>query len=125
MRGLAVFAAALVLVASAAAAHWSANASGSAYARGGTLAGNKPTVTKSGAVTISVAVSWTATPGATGYVIRRTGGIGVLAGTCISTVTTTSCTDTPVVALQTYTYTVTPVAGGWTGTQSAGTTVST
>jgi len=121
---LAAAIAALVFVANGAAA-WVVSRSGNGYAKGGTLVGNKPTVTKSGAVTISVSVSWAATPGATGYVIGRTGGAGSLGGTCTGTVTTTSCTDSPVLPLQTYTYTVTPVSSGWSGTASPGTSVST
>ena len=39
--------------------------------------------------------------------------------------TSTSCSDTPVLPLQTYTYTVTPVAGSWTGTAGTGATINT
>ena len=116
--------AALVLAGTSAAA-WSAGVSGNGNAKAGALVGNKPTATKSGVIVISVALSWVATPGATGYTIQRTGGVGSLGGTCTGTLTTTSCTDTPVVGLNTYSYTVTPVAGSWTGTPSPATTIST
>jgi len=89
------------------------------------LGGSAPTATKSGTVTISVGLSWTATVGATGYRVQRTGGIGSIGGTCTGTLSGTSCTDTPLLPLTTYTYTVTPVAGNWTGTASPGTVVST
>ena len=116
--------AALVLAGTSAAA-WTRGASGSGYAKAGALVGNAPSATKSGVIVISVALSWVATPGATGYIIQRTGGVGSLGGTCTGTLSGTSCTDTPVVGLNTYSYTVTPVAGSWTGTQSAATVVST
>jgi hypothetical protein len=114
--------AALVVVTTSAAA-WSAGASGAGAAKARTLVGTKPTLAKSGVVTLSVTVSWAATPGATGYRITRSGG-GV-GGTCTGTVTTTSCSDSPVLPLQTYTYTVTPVAGSWTGTAGPAATIST
>jgi hypothetical protein len=116
--------AALVL-AGAGSAAWSANVSGNGNAKAGALVGNAPTATKSGVVTISVALTWVATPRATGYIIQRTGGVGSLGGTCTGTLTATSCTDTPVVPLNTYSYTVTPVAGSWTGTTSPATSIST
>jgi hypothetical protein len=116
--------AALVLAGSSAAA-WTASTSGDGKAKAGSLAGNAPTATKSGTITISVALSWASTPGATGYIIQRTGGIGSLGGTCTGTLSGTSCTDTPVVPLNTYSYTVTPVAGSWTGIPSTATSVST
>jgi hypothetical protein len=114
------------LLTGAAAAAWAATTSGNAAAKAGTLAaGSKPTAAKSGIVVITVTLSWTPTTGATGYVIHRTGGVGSLGGTCTGTVAATTCQDTPVVTLQTYTYTVTPVRGTWAGAESAGTSITT
>lgn len=76
-------------------------------------------------VTISVELAWAASPGATGYTIQRTGGVGVVGGTCAGMVTTTSCSDTPVMPLTTYTYTVTPVRDPWIGTPGPATTITT
>jgi hypothetical protein len=122
--GFVVVTAALVLVGTSAAS-WSAASSGSGNAKAGALVGNKPSLSKSGVIVISVVVSWTATAGATGYVITRTGGVGSLGGTCTGTLTTTTCTDSPLVTLQTYTYSVTPRAGNWTGTAGPSTSIST
>jgi hypothetical protein len=116
--------AALVLTGTSAAA-WSASIAGSGKAKAGSLVGNKPAAVKSGVVVISVALSWAPTPGASGYIVQRTGGIGSLGGTCTGTLAGTSCTDSPLVTLNTYSYTVTPVAGSWTGTRSAATVVNT
>jgi hypothetical protein len=126
MRAVGVVAAvaALAFVANGTAA-WSVATGGNGSAKGGSLVGNKPTLSKSGTGTITVSVSWAATPGATAYVIGRTGGVGSIGGTCTGLVNGTSCSDTPVLTLQTYTYTVTPVNGTWTGTTSPGTTIST
>jgi len=110
--------AALVLAGTSAAA-WALAATGTGKAKAGVLVGNKPTATSGGP--ISVTLAWAATPGATGYHILRTGGIGSIGGTCTGTVTGTSCSDSPVVPLTTYSYTVTPVAGAWTGTASPAT----
>ncbi len=104
---------------------WSLVATGEAAARAGTLTGNQPTATKSGSITISITVAWAPTAGATGYVVMRTGGVGSVGGTCAGTLTVTTCTDTPVLALQNYSYTITPLAGGWTGTPSPGTSITT
>jgi len=125
-RRLAVAAVGLALATGTAAASWNVTRSGNGAAKGATLAqGSKPTAVKSGVGVITVTLSWTATPGASGYIVNRTGGIGSLGGTCTVTLTTTGCADTPVLTLQTYTYTVTPVRNGWTGPASLGTTVST
>jgi hypothetical protein len=125
-RRLVLAAAALVLLAGTAGASWNATATGTGAAKAAALAaGSKPTAVKSGVVVITVTLSWTATPGATGYVINRTGGVGSLGGTCTGTLTTTSCADTPLVTLQTYTYTVRPVRNGWSGAASAGTSIAT
>jgi len=113
---------ALAAVATGAAA-WSVTGHGAGAAKARTLVGAQPTLTKSGVVTLSIAVSWAATTGATGYHITRNG--GAPGGTCTGTVTSTSCSDTPVLPLQTYTYTVTPVAGSWTGTAGPGATINT
>jgi hypothetical protein len=125
-RRLALAVAVSALAAGAAAAAWVASTSGNAAAKAGTLAtGSKPTAAKSGVVVITVTLNWTATTGATGYVIHRTGGVGSLGGTCTGTVAATTCQDTPLVTLQTYTYTVTPVRGTWAGPVSAGTPITT
>jgi hypothetical protein len=113
---------ALVAIAASAAA-WNKTSSGAAAAKASTLVGAQPTLTKSVIVTISIAVSWAATTGATGYRITRNG--GAPGGTCTGTVTATSCSDTPVLPLQSYTYTVTPLAGSWTGTAGPGATINT
>ena|SRR5436309_16074139 len=114
--GIVAIAAALVLTGTSAAA-WPLAAAGSAKAKAGALVGNQPTAAKSDAIT--VALSWAATPGASGYTIQRSGGVGSNGGTCTGTVIGTSCSDSPVVPLTTYSYTVTPIAGTWTGTASA------
>ena len=125
-RRLALALAVSALVAGAAAAAWLVSTSGNAAAKAGTLAaGSKPTAAKSGLVVITVTLNWTATTGATGYIIHRMGGVGSLGGTCTGTVAATTCQDTPLVTLQTYTYTVTPVRGTWAGAESAGTSIAT
>ena len=116
MRVAAVVAIAALGFVGASAAAWSVGSSGNGSAKAGTLVGNTPSLSKSGIGVITVVVSWTATTGATGYTISRTGGIGSLGGTCTGVVAGTTCSDTPLVTLQTYTYRVTPVAGTWTGT---------
>ncbi len=121
---LAVSIAALALAAPGAAS-WSILSAGSAAGKAGVLVGNKPTATKSGVLTLSVLLTWAPTPGASGYVVTRTGGLGGAGGTCSGTVTTTTCSDTPVLALQVYTYTITPVRATWTGTPSEPTTIRT
>ena len=125
MRVGAVVVTAALVLAGTSAASWSAASSGSGSAKAGALVGNKPSLSKSGAVVITVTVSWTATLHATGYVITRTGGVGSLGGTCTGIVTATTCSDSPLVTLQTYTYSVTPVAAGWTGTAGPTTSITT
>jgi hypothetical protein len=119
--GLVSAAVALVLAGTSAAA-WPIQAAGGGSARAGSLVGSQPTATKTNALTITL--SWTATPGATGYSIKRTGGVGQIGGTCSGTVAATTCADTPVVALTTYTYTVTPLAGNWVGTVGPGRSIT-
>jgi hypothetical protein len=126
VRRLVVAAAGLTLFGGTAAASWNATTSGIGAAKGATLAqGSKPTAVKSGVAVITVTLNWTATPGATGYIVNRTGGIGSLGGTCTGTLATTTCADSPLITLQTYTYTVKPVRSGWSGAVSAGTAVTT
>lgn len=116
----------LAATAGPAAASWAIGVGGAATAGAASLAqAHAPTATKSGLGTITVTLTWPATPGATSYVVHRTGGVGSLGGTCAGTVTTTTCTDSPLLTLQTYSYTVTPLRDNWTGAQSAPTTVST
>jgi hypothetical protein len=114
-----------LVLAGTSAASWSLRPSGAGSAKAGALAGNKPTATKSGIGTITVTLTWAATAGATGYLITRTGGVGSLGGTCTGTVAATTCADSPLITLQTYTYTVTPKSGNWTGTPSPPTSIST
>ena len=116
--GALVMLAALVLAGTSAAA-WPLAGSGNGNAKAGALVGNKPTVAHG--APLAATVAWAPTSGATGYLIQRTGGVGSIGGTCTGTVAGTSCSDSPVVPLTTYTYTVTPVAGAWTGTTSPGT----
>jgi hypothetical protein len=116
--------AALVLAGTSSAA-WSVAARGNGSAKAGALVGGAPTLSKSGSVTISVVVSWAAVAGATGYTIQRTGGVGTLGGNCTGTVVATTCTDSPIVILQSYTYRVTPVSGSWTGTAGPPASIST
>ena len=113
---------ALVAVAASAAA-WNVPSSGNAAAKARTLVGAQPTLTKN-VVALSVTVSWAATPGASGYRITRNGSAPSGVSGCTGIVTGTSCTDTPVVLFSTYTYTVTPVAGSWTGTPGPGATIT-
>ena len=124
MRIVAAFILALALTGTSAAA-WTASSQGTAAAAAGRLEGTHPTATPSGVVTISIALSWTASAGASGYTIQRTGGAGAVGGTCAGTVATTSCSDTPVTPSTTYTYTVTPVRPPWTGTPGPATTITT
>jgi hypothetical protein len=126
MRLIALAALAALVLAAPSAASWPTSGAGLGRAKATTLVGSKSTaVTGIGSVTLT----WAATSGATGYTIQRTGGVGVIGGTCTtattSTSTATSCVDTPVVVLQTYTYTVTPLSNSWVGSPGPGTTVST
>jgi hypothetical protein len=125
VRVRALFILAALVVCATGAANWISSDAGSGAARAGILNGNAPSATKSGTLSISVNLSWAATPGASGYIIGRSGGAGSLSGNCTGTRTTTSCTDSLVLPLNTYTYTVTPLAGNWTGTTSHGTTITT
>ena len=127
MRRLAVAAAVLALTAgigSVAWAAWSASPSGQAEAVALTMpAGGTPRAVDSGS---SVQLAWPASTFASGasvegYLVTRydtatqtphTPGAG-----CSGTVTTTSCTETSVPS-GSWTYTVTPVQGGWHGAES-------
>lgn len=120
---ISVLAVAALVASATGAAAWTASSSGFAAARARTLVGAEPVLTKSGTITLSVTVSWAATPGATGYRITRSG--GGAGGTCTGTVTATTCSDTPVLPLQTYAYTVTPLAGSWVGAAGPAASIST
>jgi hypothetical protein len=127
MRSAAVLAATAVslMLAGRGAASWSIHGTGNGSAKARSLVGNKPSAsTTTGGPTVIVTLTWAATPGASGYVITRTGGTGNLGGTCVGLLSATSCTD-PVLPLQTYTYTVTPTAGLWVGTPSPSVMVNT
>jgi hypothetical protein len=85
-------------------------------------AGSAPTVSASGH---SVTVSWTggAVMGqsVTGYTVKRFNAAGAaqtIGSGCSGTVTGVSCTESSVAA-GTWTYTVTPLLYGWTGSESA------
>ena len=118
-------AALLAFVLAGSAGAWSLISTGEAAARAGSLTGNQPTATRSGSITISITIAWAPTTGATGYRVQRSGGLGSAGGTCTGTLTTLSCTDTPVLPLQTYSYTITPLAGAWTGSASPARTITT
>jgi hypothetical protein len=105
-------------------AAWSASGSGPAETVALTMpVGQTPRVA---ARSQSVSVSWSAntfSSGAAveGYVIARhdaTTGAGQPIGSgCNGTITTTSCTETTVPS-GSWTYTVTPIQGGWHGAES-------
>ena len=115
--------AALVALAGPAVAAWSTSGDGAAAGAASTMPGGAaPTVAAGGA---DVRVSW---PAATfpngapveGYVIHRYDANGSPAGVgaaCAGIVTTTSCTESGVPS-GAWTYTDTPVQGGWTGQES-------
>ena len=78
-------------------------------------------------LSFNVTVSWSASTFSgggpvSGYVVKRypaAGGAGVTpAAGCSGTVAGTSCTENAV-PLGSWRYSVTPVAGGWSGTESA------
>lgn len=125
MRAVVVTGLTALVLAGTGAAAWSVTTSGPAAAAAGRLEGTQPTATATGAMTLSIELSWVASPGATGYTIQRTGGVGSVGGTCAGTVATTSCSDTPVTPLTTYTYTVTPLGDPWIGTPGPATTITT
>jgi len=125
MRAVAALGVVALVLTGTGAAAWSASSHGPGAAAAGRLEGTQPTATKSGAVTISIELAWAASPGATGYTIQRTGGTGTAGGTCVGTVTTTSCSDTPVMPATIYTYTITPVRAPWIGTPGPATTITT
>ncbi len=78
-----------------------------------------------------MALSWSASHGATGYVVKRYDSLGtpqVVGGTCAGTggvVSGTACSDTGLLPLQTLSYTVTPAAATWRGAEGAPVTVGT
>jgi hypothetical protein len=124
-----LLAAALVLLTAlgapvASRAAWQSPGSGGQSARAISLSsGNTPSASVSNR---SVALSWSATslPGGgsvAGYTVRRysTGGVLQTIGSgCSGTVSATSCTETGVPG-GSWRYTVTPVQGNWTGSESA------
>src|SRR4051794_4624025 len=107
-----VAAAGLLLITGTAAAGWTSSGTGTAAAKAATLpAPAAPTATKSGVGAVTVTLTWPAVAGATGYTVSRSGGVGTLGGTCTGTVAATTCNDTPLIILQTYTYRVTATHG--------------
>jgi hypothetical protein len=103
---------------------WGSGGSGSGAAGAKSMpGGNTPTATL---VVTSVTVSWSASafgggPDVEGYIVKRYSGLGGGAqtpgGSCVGTVTGQSCTDSGI-APGTWTYTVTPVQGSWSGAES-------
>jgi hypothetical protein len=126
MKRLGVIVAAMAAVLSipgVAHAAWTANGTGSGYARSDAApTGNQPTASVTGR---NVAISWTAaafgdgTP-VNGYVVRRydagTGMPATVGASCSGTITTLSCTESAVDPGSWY-YTVTPKHFGWTGAE--------
>src|SRR6185312_168121 len=107
----------------AAHAAWSGTGTVSGQAQAATMpAGAAPTVSAAGH---SVTVSWTGGAllgqSVSGYTVKRytAGGAAQAIGSgCSGTITALSCTESSVPA-GTWTYTVTPLLYGWTGTESA------
>ena len=115
---------AVLSAAPSAQAAWSANGAGSAAGRAFVMPnGNPPTVSATGT---DVTLRWSAAlfPGGApveGYRIARIGANGqpVLAqASCAGTITTTTCTEHNV-PTGTWTYTDTPIQGGWSGQTSS------
>jgi len=106
-------------------AGWGSGGSGSGAAGAKSMpGGNTPTATL---VLATVNVSWSASsfgggPNVEGYIVKRYSGLGGGAqtpgGSCAGTVSGTSCSDSGI-APGTWTYTVTPVQGSWSGAESA------
>jgi len=129
-RTLAAAGLAALALAGAGFAAWPLGASGNGSARALSLgAGPAPTAgTITGVLTKSVPLSWSAVPGASGYIVMRYSSIGlptVIGGTCTGVVAATSCTDTNVPPGLTWLYTVQPANGLWLGTEGPATTVTT
>ena len=107
----------------AAYAAWSGTGTVSAQAQAATMpSGSAPTVSAAGH---SVTVSWTGGAllgqSVSGYTVNRYtagGGAQTIGSGCAGTITALSCTESSVPA-GTWTYTVTPLLYGWTGTESA------
>jgi hypothetical protein len=125
MRGLLRLLTVVLAAASAtgAAAAWPVGQPGQAAARAVLLGvGPQPVATVTGALTRTVGLTWTAAPGAAGYVVIRYNSLAIAetpGGSCAGTggvVPTTSCSDPGLLPSQSYTYTVTPAAGSWRGT---------
>jgi hypothetical protein len=122
---IALTAAAVFIVASPALASWSVGGVGSAAGAATTMpGGNTPAVAVSGS---DVAVRWPASTfpsdaAVEGYIIRRfdaaSGQEATVGAACAGTVASTTCTESNVPAGN-WVYTVTPIQGGWTGTQSS------
>jgi hypothetical protein len=122
--GLSVATSALLMPTTAAFAAWATSGAGAAAGAATTMpSGAAPSGTPG---TGSVTLTWssvTLTDGAavTGYVIKRYDSNGtsyVVNASCAGVVATTSCTEQTVPA-GTWSYTDTPVAGSWTGGESA------
>jgi len=124
---LAAAAAAGLLLASDSPAGWATAAGGNGSGQAAALE-NGPTPTASvPLLSMTITVTWGASPLATGYAVTRYNGLGVAqapTGTCAGTVTATSCTET--VATGVYTYRIALRRNAWMGgTGSASTPVST
>jgi hypothetical protein len=104
---------------------WSLTRTGSGNVGSKTMpAGITPTGSASAT---NVTVSWSAShfvsgQNVPGYVVKRynavTNALSTTLASCSGTVTATSCTESGV-PIGTWRYTVTPVAGGWRGAESA------
>ena len=107
-------------------ASWAATAPGSAYNRAKTMPTVFPAPSATLAGTAKVKVSWAAasyTEGGTiaAYTVRRypaTGGAGTIRAACNATISALTCTENNV-PTGAWVYAVTPVAGKWSGSESA------
>ena len=114
-----------------ASAQWVVSATGSGAAQAATVnGGNAPSATASGR---TVQLSWSATTlsngqAVAGYIVKRYDATGtvtqvIVSGTCASTVSGTSCSETAVPP-GTWKYSVTPTQNNWVGAESAKTSVA-
>ena len=107
-------------------ASWAATARGSAYNRAKTMPTILPAPTATLAGSAKVKIGWGAasyTEGGTivAYTVRRypaAGGAGTIRAGCNGTISALTCTENNV-ATGGWAYAVTPVAGKWSGSESA------
>jgi hypothetical protein len=106
--------------ATSALAGWTAAAAGGGAATAATLPDGPTPAATVPPLSMTVTVSWSASPLATGYVLTRRNTVGVATapgGTCGGVVTGTTCVET--VTTGTYRYTVAVRRNGWTGREGA------